>query len=181
MPELQIMQMDLFGGETPHKPRSASDPDQQVRELTAKTAPVMVRIAPGKNGWVPRDGLTPDKYCLARWTCNPEGAYSLVPIGGRYVRLTEDLAAELGFRDLGRHRKYETLVRLARAGYVDLVQITPGVRLLDIDSWFRHLTDCMSNPDMWEEGTEDRACYLKVNGLGGWQSTVGRNGRRRRK
>jgi len=89
--------------------------------------------------------------------------------GGRWVRLSAGLCAELGFRDVSRYRKHETVMRLCRAGFIDMVQPSPGVWLLDIDSWFRHLKACAENPEMWEDGSEDRDTYLRLNALGGWK------------
>ncbi len=51
-------QMDLFGGLEGRIP-----PPQPVA-----TAPDMVRVAPGRNAWVPEDAVTPpDTNVLCRW------------------------------------------------------------------------------------------------------------------
>ena len=63
-------------------------------------------------------------------------------------------------------QKYETLLRLARAGFIDMVKISPGCWLLDVDSWNRHLLRCMENPEMWDEGSPDLEEYRFANGLG---------------
>lgn len=172
MGEPRIVQPDLFGGETVYTPRTGADPAAQLRELKDKTAPVMVRISPDKYGWIPREGHEPDRFAFGRWVPASDGTFALIPVAGKYVRLTEELAAHLGFRDIDRNRKFTTLFRLAAAGYVDLVHISPGCHLLDLESWFRHLASCMENPDMWAEGSEDRANYLKRNGLGGWKRKI---------
>ena len=182
MGETRIVQPDLFGGETEYKPRTGADPEAQLRELKDKTAPVMVRVSPDKYGWIPRDGHEPDRFCFGRWVRTSDGTFSLIPIAGKYVRLTEELAAHLGFRDLDRNRRFTTLVRLANAGYIDLVHVSPGCRMLDIESWFRHLAACMENPNLWAEGGEERARYLKANSLGGWKlKIIARRDKRRRR
>ena len=68
--------------------------------------------------------------------------------------------------------RYDTILRLGRAGFVDVVRVAPNTILLDLDSWYRHLADCMDNPDRWNEGGEDRETYLQANGLGGWKRFV---------
>ena len=55
---------------------------------------------------------------------------------------------------------------------MDVVRVAPNTILLDLDSWYRHLADCMDNPDRWNEGGEDRETYLQANGLGGWKRFV---------
>ena len=54
----------------------------------------------------------------------------------------------------------------------NMVRVAPNTILLDLDSWYRHLADCMDNPDRWNEGGEDRETYLQANGLGGWKRFV---------
>ena len=133
----------------------------------------MVRVAPDKHCWVPKPGAAVPMYAVCRWVKKPEG-YTLTPVGGRWVRMSAKLCAELGFRDMSRDRKHETMMRLHRAGFIDMVQPSPGVWLLDIDSWFRHLKACAENPEMWEEDSEDRKTYLEKNALGGWKKGVGK-------
>ena len=65
--------------------------------------------------------------------------------------------------------RYDTILRLGRAGFVDTVRVAPHVWMLDLDSWFRHLADCMDRPEMWDEGSGDLRRYLLANGLGGWK------------
>ena len=175
-------QMDLFGGESgPIPPPMAVAPE-----------PGMVRVAPGRHAWVPKDAATPpDAYVMCRWSKQPDGTFAPVPVAGRYVRLDSRTATLLGFpartpakagrsdmgkgaeREAGRSDmercRYDTILRLGRAGFVDVVRVAPNTILLDLDSWYRHLADCMDDPDRWEDGREDRETYLKANGLGGWK------------
>ena len=140
--------------------------------LASAPAPNMVRVAPGRHAWVPKDAATPpDGYALCRWSKQPDGTFAPVPVAGRYVRLNAQVAATLGFVGDGTSDKnrYDTILRLGRAGFVDLVRVAPNTILLDLDSWYRHLADCMDNPEMWDEGSEERDTYLKANDLGGWK------------
>ena len=152
--------------------------------LSVEPEPGMVRVAPGRHAWVPKSAATPpDQYVMCRWSKQADGTYSPVPVAGRYVRLDSKTATLLGFpirevnggkdaaaQDRKNERcRYDTILRLGRAGFVDLVRVAPNTILLDLDSWYRHLADCMDDPDRWDEGKEDRETYLNANGLGGWK------------
>lgn len=126
----------------------------------------MVRVAPGVHGWMPAPGREVPAYVLCRWARATEGCWRPVPVGGRYARVGRELLALLGFNTGRDSSRYETLYRLGRAGFVDMVKVSPGCWLLDLDSWFRHLSACMDDPDMWEEGSEARTRYEFANGLG---------------
>ena len=166
----EMVQGDLFGG--------AGAPGCVPPPLAAEPEPGMVRVAPGRHAWVPKDAATPpDAYVMCRWSKQEDGTYAPVPVAGRYVRLDSRTAALLGFparanEDGNERCRYDTILRLGRAGFVDVVRVAPNTILLDLDSWYRHLADCMDNPDRWNEGGEDRETYLQANGLGGWKRFV---------
>lgn len=170
METAKTIQMTLFGGEEPVK---AGGMKPAARTLPKEPEPDMVRVAPGRHAWVPRDAAKPpDGYALCRWSRQEDGTYAPVPVAGRYVRLSSQVAATLGFVGDGTSDKnrYDTILRLGRAGFVDLVRVAPNTILLDLDSWYRHLADCMDNPDMWDDGSEERETYLRENDLGGWKN-----------
>ena len=130
--------------------------------------PDMVRVAPGRHAWVPAPhmaGRVPG-CVLCRWEPDGQGAWRPVPIGGRFSRVRSELVSLLGFNTGADAQKYETLLRLARAGFIDMVKVSPGCWLLDVDSWHRHLLRCMENPEMWDEGSPDLEEYRFANGLG---------------
>ena len=165
----KTVQMTFFDGEKPVKERGLKP---AARTLPREPEPDMVRVAPGRHAWVSKDAATPpDGYALCRWAKQEDGTFAPIPVAGRYVRLTSQVAATLGFIGDGTSDKnrYDTILRLGRAGFVDLVRVAPNTILLDLDSWYRHLADCMDNPEMWDEDSEDLKTYLKVNGLGGWK------------
>lgn len=169
---------DLFEG-TPAGPTAdIRRPTSDVRRpagplptrLRASARPDMIRVAPDVHAWIPADKTSePPNFCLCRWTKRSDGAYHPVPFATRLVRVTGELMACLGFTDGTRRRRYETLMRLYRAGFVELVHASPGTWMLDLDSWYRHLAVCAENPDMWEEDSEDLKTYLQSNALGGWR------------
>ena len=118
--------------------------------LEAAARPDMVRVAPGKHAWVKQ----------------PDGTYHPVPFPHRLVRMTPETTAMLGFVSGNRSVRYDTLLRLARAGFVECVRVSPNCWLIDLDSWFAHLAACLDDPEMWEPGGEAREQYNKANGLG---------------
>ena len=166
----KLWQPDMFGapdtlygaGGRRKRPSGLED---EIREALK---PDMVRVAPGRHAWVPaphRDGKVPS-CVLCRWEKDGGGSWRPVPVGGRFSRVRAELVAAMGFNTGPARQKYETLVRLGRAGFIDMVKLSPGCWFIDMDSWHRHLLRCMENPEMWEEGSEDLETYRFWNGLG---------------
>ena len=166
----KMEQMELFG--------DLDARDLVPPPLSVEPEPDMVRVAPGRHAWVPKRAATPPpEYVVCRWSKQADGTWAPVPVARRYVRLDSSTATLLGFparagSDARERCRYDTILRLGRAGFVDLVRVAPNTILLDLDSWYRHLADCMDDPDRWEDGREDRKTYLKANGLGGWKRLV---------
>ena len=166
----KMEQMELFG--------DIDARDLVPPPLSVEPEPDMVRVAPGRHAWVPKRAATPPpEYVVCRWSKQADGTWAPVPVAGRYVRLDSSTATLLGFparagSDARERCRYDTILRLGRAGFVDLVRVAPNTILLDLDSWYRHLADCMDDPDRWEDGRDDRKTYLKANGLGGWRQFV---------
>ena len=166
----KMEQMELFG--------DLDARDLVPPPLSVEPEPDMVRVAPGRHAWVPKRAATPPlEYVVCRWSKQADGTWAPVPVAGRYVRLDSSTATLLGFparagSDARERCRYDTILRLGRAGFVDLVRVAPNTILLDLDSWYRHLADCMDDPDRWEDGRDDRKTYLKANGLGGWRQFV---------
>lgn len=166
----KMEQMELFG--------DLDARDLVPPPLSVEPEPDMVRVAPGRHAWVPKRAATPPpEYVVCRWSKQADGTWAPVPVAGRYVRLDSSTATLLGFparagSDARERCRYDTILRLGRAGFVDLVRVAPNTILLDLDSWYRHLADCMDDPDRWEDGRDDRKTYLRANGLGGWRQFV---------
>ena len=166
----KMVQMELFG--------DLDARDLVPPPLSVEPEPDMVRVAPGRHAWVQKRAATPPpEYVVCRWSKQADGTWAPVPVAGRYVRLDSSTATLLGFparagSDARERCRYDTILRLGRAGFVDLVRVAPNTILLDLDSWYRHLADCMDDPDRWEDGRDDRKTYLKANGLGGWRQFV---------
>ncbi len=165
-----IVQQTFWDGDEEVKPKKSPDVEAASKKFRELAEPVMVRIAPDKLVWTPKNGQQPPTYTLCRWVEKKnEGGFVPIPLGGKYIRLSISLCTELGFRDLDRGRKYETLKRLNRAGYIEMHHVSPGCWLLELDSWFRHLAACADDPDFWDEDGDERRHYLEANGMGGWK------------
>jgi hypothetical protein len=129
----------------------------------------MVRVAPDKHAWCPAPGEKMPEYVICRWSKSADGLCRPIPVPMNMARVTADLLVLLGFGGTHRKQTFHTLRRLATAGFVEMVHVSPGVWMLDLDSWFRHVAECVDNPDRWEEGGEDLRSYKFANGLGGWK------------
>lgn len=162
----KIMQDDLFPGVDPeviwHKSESN---EEQVKRYKEMARGEMVRVSPDQYAWVPREGCNPGQYVMCRWVKGQDGRHRPVPMGGRFVRLCPEVAAEMGFRHMDRRVRYETIMRLWRADLIEMVKIAPQVYLIDLESWYRYLAECSDNPEMWDKGSEVRDCYRFKNGL----------------
>ena len=170
--EHEIAQHDLFGAPPEPLNRSAA---RLSERLTALSKPDMIRVAPGQHAWIPADKAHPaPEYVVCRWSRTTDGAYRPIPVSGRWVRVTAELMANLGFESGRKYQRYETLFRLANAEFVDMVKVSPGCWMLDLDTWFRHMASCAEDPGKWDKDSEDFKNYIHKNALGGWRRHVGR-------
>ena len=80
------------------------------------------------------------------------GNWKPVPFTEHLVKLDSELAALLGFPG-----QFHTLYRLADSGFVEIVKVSPQVRLINLDSWFNHLRRCAENPEFWENAARRKA------------------------
>lgn len=122
--------------------------------LQKATKENMVEVAPGR--YAPADPQIPvAEYTVARWHKNGDGTWRAVPFKEPFLRLDQRLATLLGFNSRG----WNTIRRLGRAGYVEIIQIAPGTSLINLDSWFNHLRRCAENPEIWDRGGKDLKAY----------------------
>lgn len=131
-------------------------------ESVAASRPAMVPAGPGR--WRPRTGEDAPKVCVSRWVQLADGTYHPEPFPYRWVQLTPELLRELGFaQDASDRVRRDTLQRLAAAGFVRLARISPGVTMLDLDSWQEHMWRCLADPDYWERDGEAFRRYERAN------------------
>lgn len=104
----------------------------------------MIRVAPQR--WVPkRPGGEPPVAIIADFVRNADGTFRLEPRKHeKMVPLTYEVARSLGMSGTN------TLRRLGRCGFIELVKVAPGRYLLNIQSWYNHLRRCAEDPEFWE-------------------------------
>jgi len=152
------MMLPLEGGNPGpecHVEQSRPPITDRLRELSK---PVMVQVAPGK--WAPRSGRIAPDFTIAQWRPNGDGTFTPVPSEEHMVRLTRKLVSKL----VGESIQMTTFYRLARAGYIEIIQPVPQLRLLNLDSWYNHLRRCAENPEIWESGSKWRKAYQQAQG-----------------
>lgn len=159
------------------KPSPAPAGDLQ-RDVAAAARPDMVRVAPDVWIWQPRDPATRvPQYGLLKWAPVP-GGYRPVPLASRFAVIDAALLAFLGFRRANGSVSDATLRRLAAAEEITIVHIAPRVRLLDLDSWYRFLDDCLGDPEKWADDSTSTRNYVFKNNLGAKREPVIRERRR---
>jgi hypothetical protein len=138
---------------TSHLPHSTSHIPQSSlsARLARASRPAMVQVSPGE--YIPASGQDRvQQVTLARWTMLANGNWKPVPFTEHLVKLDSELAALLGFPG-----QFHTLYRLADSGFVEIVKVSPQVRLINLDSWFNHLRRCAENPEFWENAARRKA------------------------
>ena len=124
--------------------------------LRRATRPAMTLVAPGV--YKPFDGSQPvPEVTVSAWVQNADGTYRAIPLCERVVRLTARISGLLGFG-----RRYDTLLRLGRAGFVEIIPGTPRVHFINLTSWYNHLRRCAEDPRFWEAGRGNLEAYLEA-------------------
>jgi hypothetical protein len=142
----KLRQVELFPELAPKKvlaPNDGAVSETNVDQLRKLTKPVMVQIAPGQ--WAPVKGARAPDMSIVYWVQNPDGTFTPSPVTGRFVRVTGKLVRQLGFAG-----KYNTLYRLGRAGFIEMIKIAPSTIWLNLDSFYNHLRRCAENPFLWD-------------------------------
>jgi hypothetical protein len=115
----------------------------------------MVQVAPGK--YVPNRAKAPPETSICHWQSNSDGTFSPLPVTERLVRINQKLVTMMGFSG-----RWATLTRLARGGFIEIIQVSPHCAMLNIDSWFNHLRRCAEHPDFWDSDGDNYKEYRKV-------------------
>ena len=126
--------------------------------LRAATRPIMVQAAPGKfipNPENPQSEIGNDTT-LARWSPNGDGTYSPIPFTEPMMRVNSKLLRLLGFQG-----QWQTLDRLGRAGFVEMLRIAPKTTLINLNSYYNHLARCAEDPEFWSEQKKNLSEYRK--------------------
>lgn len=147
-------------------------------ETVERLVPVeMVLVAPSRSAYVPATLAheTVAKHCLARWQRQEDGTYTPVPLPYRWARLTAEVTAMMGFGvGLNGRARRDTILRLAAAGFLEVAQVSPGVWIINVDSWMAHLQACIDDPFRWEKGQPAREQYDIANCMGSYDKRARR-------
>lgn len=136
---------------------AATGSDRPLAEdLKRAVRPAMAEVAPGKFVPMAPRGRAPE-VALCVWHQNEDGTHTPRPINQRMVRLDRELARLLGFQN-----GYNTLRRLGRAGYVELIAAAPHCTMINLDSWFNHLRRCAEDPEFWSAQKNNLREYRKA-------------------
>jgi hypothetical protein len=161
-----LLQHDLFGADpVPFEPRLPVDIAKSLG------GPDMVRVSPTSWAWRPKDPDRVPKYGRMRWLPNGDGTFRPVPNDVRFVIVSREVLDEIGFRGMARSVSDTTMRRLSQAEEILMFHISPKVRMLDLDSWWKFIDDCVNNPDKWEVGSESHENYMFRNFLGRHKTT----------
>lgn len=126
------------------KPAVLKPGSELPKRLVNATRPAMAEVAPGR--YVPEIGAEAPEMTVCTWDRQPDGSYLPRPDLTRLVRLTGRLIRSLGFQERG-----DTIFRLGRAGFIEVVKIAPHTWMLNIDSWFNHVRRCAEDPEFWDD------------------------------
>lgn len=124
--------------------------------LRQAARPVLRQVSPGR--WVAEPGRPVPGYCLATVAPQADGTYTVAPLPEKMQRLNVKLLGALG---LGAEM-YDTLYRLARAGFIEIARLSPGTGLLNLDSYYNHLRRVSEDPDFWQAGKGNLEAYREA-------------------
>jgi hypothetical protein len=127
--------------------------------------------------WRPADESKVPRYGRFKWVPNGDGTFRPAPQESPFVIVSREVLDEIGFKGMTRSVSDTTLRRLAVAEEILMFHVSPRVRMLDLDSWWKYVDECISDPDRWEEGGEAWENYMFRNALGKHRP---RRGKRRR-
>lgn len=157
----KLMQPDMFGADPVEfvpKIRGAVDP--------AFPGPDMVRVSPTAFAWKPVKADAVPTHGRHRWVANGDGTFRPAPQQSRFVIISRDVLDEIGFKGMNRSVSDTTLRRLAQAQEIVMFHISPRVRMLDLDSWWKYIDECVGDAEKWEEDSESWRNYMFRNALG---------------
>jgi hypothetical protein len=120
----------------------------------------MMEVAPGK--YMPAiAGDIVQEYGLGKWTKDRDGFYRFVPFKEPMIRMTARVGEILGFHSGG----YTTVMRLAKAGFIEMVRVSPNCTMLNLDSWYNHMRRVAEHPgDFWDKDGQNFKTYQQAIG-----------------
>ena len=132
-------------------------PRPTAEQLKRATKPAMIRVAPCLYAPDPAADGVPE-FSIGKYVERQPGKYELVPVLENFARVNMDLLRKLGLAG-----QWNTLCRLARASFVEMILVSPGCYLLNLDSYYNHVRRCAeTGPEFWEPGKGNLEAYRKA-------------------
>lgn len=150
MPTVQVDLPELAGRIPPPTPAPAAAPGKTLarggtaKELREAARPPLRQVAPGK--FLPEPGRVVPEYVLSIATPMKDGTYEVRPMSGTLAKIEHPLLLALGMVD-----QVDTLYRLARAGFIEILRFTPQVSFLNLESLYGHLARVAEDNEFWEK------------------------------
>jgi hypothetical protein len=140
-------QLRLFDERPESVPTDPPTKDQLRERLRKLQGNSLVQVAPGLYRSV--TDVLPSDVILARLVDRGSDIKEVVPVSEKWARMSEKLQRQLGFT-----RHAETLFRLGRAGFIEIVQVAPNTHMLNLCSLYGHLARVAEAGDeFWDPST----------------------------
>jgi hypothetical protein len=117
-------------------------PTPNRRALGEARRPGWVEVTPGR--WARRRPGKLPGHVVCRALDNGDGTVRFEPLPEKMVKITPEVTTALG---LG--RRADTLHRLGRAGFVEVLFPSPNLALLNVDSYMNHLRRVSEDGEFW--------------------------------
>lgn len=102
-----------------------------IEKIKADREPLYLQVAPGRYR---RVAVHAPEYAVGTFVPAGNDEFAFKPVLERMVRLDQRVLNAIG---MGNQRN--TLMRLGRAGFVEIVPAAPRLWLLNLDSWYNHV------------------------------------------
>ena len=131
---------------------SDAAPQERLRDLQKLS---LTQVAPGV--WRHTGNGSAPEIVIARVVPGADGTFRLVPAYEQWMRICAK-----NVRMLGMEGQWHTLTRLGRAGFVEIVQVSPSFHLLNLTTWWGHLARVAEDPEVWAKHTAEGKKRLKL-------------------
>lgn len=117
----------------------------QDHKVTLAGTDHSIEVVPGKTIAELPTGVMP-KVAIADWMPVGDGTHRAVArIHDKTIRITAKI-----IRQLGLGISWQTLHRLGRAGFVEVIQKAPSTYNLNLESYYAHVEAVKADPEFWE-------------------------------
>lgn len=119
--------------------------EERLRKLQKMS---IVQVAP--NVWRHTGNGTEPEMVICRVVPKEDGTLHLVPAYEQWMRLNSKTVKLLGMEG-----QWHTLMRLGRAGFIEILRPAPNFHMLNLTTWWGHLARVAEDPEYWDRNTPD--------------------------